>query len=68
MRVRRSTLAVVAAGIVLAQVVGCGSCVKDDPQPTSTDGRKPINLKAADKRFSQFSDGAAAAAADASTD
>ena len=48
-------------GIALAQATGCSSCVKDEP-PVETQGpgitgdRKPINLKAADKKLSQFSD------------
>jgi hypothetical protein len=64
MRGKRSALAFVAAGLVLAQVAGCGSCVKDDPPKEQAGGRKPINLRAADKRFSQYTDGSS----DASTD
>ena len=70
MREKRPTLAACAlAGLVLAQLAGCGGCVKDDPPPPgSTPGtaRKPIDLRAADKRLSQFSnqDGAADAASD----
>jgi hypothetical protein len=70
MRGKRPTLAAVAAtGMVLAQLAGCGGCVKDDAQqsnPAASGGRKPIDLRAADKRLSQFTtpDGAA----DASTD
>ena len=61
MRESRSTpVAFAAAVLVLAQIVGCGSCVKDDPQSTSTSTglhngkqRKPIPLQAADKRNHQ---------------
>jgi hypothetical protein len=51
--------------MVLAQLVGCGSCVKDEPQPLPEGykERKPINPKAIDQKLSQFS-----AQADASTD
>lgn len=72
-RENRSTLAAFAGVVmVLAQVAGCGSCVKDDPQPSTsvtTGGkeRKPINLKAADKKLSQYQL-VEAGAADASTD
>ena len=58
------TLAV--AGLVLAQLTGCGGCVKEDaPQsdPAATGGRKPIDPRAIDIRLTQFSE-----AADASTD
>ena len=73
MREKRSTLAAVAAvGMFLAQAAGCGGCVKDDPTPAAgTEGtRPPVNMKAIDKRLSQFStiDGSVAPAADASTD
>jgi hypothetical protein len=68
MRGKRPTLAAFAAlGMVLAQVAGCGGCVKDEQSnPAAAGGRKPIDLRAADKRLSQFTtpDGAA----DASTD
>ena len=72
MRGKRPTLAACAlAGMVLAQLAGCGGCVKeDDPaqqsSPAASGARKPIDIRAADKRLSQFStpDGAA----DASTD
>jgi hypothetical protein len=59
------------AGMVLAQLAGCGGCVKEDEpaqqsNPAASGGRKPIDIRAADKRLSQFTtpDGAA----DASTD
>jgi hypothetical protein len=70
---RPSAAAWVVAGIVLAQLVGCGSCVKEDeaqPDPGTSTGRKPIDLRAADKRFSQFAvpDAAADAGADGSSD
>lgn len=76
MRERRSTQVAFAAAVLgLAQIVGCGSCVKDDPQPTSTSTglngkhRKPIPLQAADKRFSEpFPRDGGSTAADASTD
>jgi hypothetical protein len=69
---RPAAAAFVLGGIVLAQLVGCGSCVKDEDvqqqQPGS--GRKPIDLRAADKRFSRFTvqDAAADASSDGSTD
>ena len=71
MRRKRPTLAAVAVtGMVLAQLAGCGGCVKDDSgqqsNPAASGGRKPIDLRAADKRLSQFS--ATDGAADASTD
>jgi type IV pilus biogenesis protein CpaD/CtpE len=52
--------------VVLAHLVGCGSCANDEPQsePVASGGRKPIDMRAADKRFSQFSE----AGADASSD
>lgn len=53
---RPAAAAFVVAGIVLAQLVGCGGCVKDEevqPQHDAS-GRKPIDLRAADKRFSPF--------------
>jgi hypothetical protein len=57
-RGNRSALSAFAAAVlVLAQVAGCGSCVKDEPHPTSTatgTERKPINLKAADKKFTHY--------------
>lgn len=74
MRGKRPTLAALAvAGMVLAQLAGCGGCVKEDPaqqsNPASSGGRKPIDIRAADKRLSQFSaDPNHDAAADASTD
>ena len=60
MRGKRPSLAAfAAAGMVLAQLAGCGGCVKDDPgqqsNPASSGGRKPIDLRAADKKLSQFS-------------
>lgn len=60
MRGKRPSLAALAvAGIVLAQVTACGGCVKDDPAgssgPAASGGRKPIDLRAADKKLSQFS-------------
>jgi len=71
MRGKRPTLAALAvSGMVLAQVAGCGGCVKDEPadqsNPAASGGRKPIDLRAADKRLSQFT--ATDAAADASHD
>lgn len=54
----RSLVALAACGLCFAQVVGCGSCVKEDePQSTPSTGveRKPIDLRAADKRLSQYS-------------
>lgn len=64
---RPSLVAIVAIGLVLGQVAGCGSCVKDDPPQQSVEpggrARKPIDLRAADKNLSQFSDAAKAAAA-----
>jgi hypothetical protein len=67
MRGKRPTLAaIMATGMVLAQLAGCGGCVKDDPaqsDPAATGGgRKPMDLRAADKKLSQFS------AQDGSTD
>jgi hypothetical protein len=71
MRGKRSALlAFAGATFVLAQVAGCGSCVKDDPQPSVTVNgkeRKPIDLKAADKRLTPFTV-REAGAADAATD
>ena len=59
------------AGIVLAQLAGCGGCVADDPTPESnaagSGGRKPIDLRAVDKRLSQFGS-QDAEAVDASSD
>jgi type IV pilus biogenesis protein CpaD/CtpE len=60
MRGKRPSLAAVAfAGMVLAQLAGCGGCVKDDPaqqsSPAASGGRKPIDLRAADQKLSQFS-------------
>jgi len=73
MRGKRPSLAAFAvAGFVLAQLAGCGGCVKDDPaqnDPAQAGRRKPIDIRAADKRLSQFSaDPNHDAAADASTD
>ena len=76
MRGKRSTLAAAAAvGVFLAQAAGCGGCVKDDPpQPGSGPSdqlpSKPVNMKAIDKRLSQFSvvDDAAADASAGQTD
>jgi type IV pilus biogenesis protein CpaD/CtpE len=55
---RPALSAFAGAVIVLAQAAGCGSCVKDDPQSTSTDpnvrARKPITLKAVDQKLTQF--------------
>ena len=45
-----------ALGMFLAQGLGCGGCVKDDPpSPGSQVVRPPVNMKAIDKRLSQFS-------------
>jgi hypothetical protein len=69
MRGKRSPLAAfVATGFVLAQLAGCGGCVKDDPEPSGAtgSGRKPIDLRAVDQRLSQF--GGDAQAIDASSD
>jgi hypothetical protein len=72
---RPSFAAFAAAMLLLAQATGCGSCVKDDPQPTSTSPenvnakhRKPLTLKAVEKQFTEFefSEGGARGAADAS--
>ncbi len=67
---RPSVAAFAVTGIVLAQLAGCGGCVKDDPaqqsSPAASGGRKPIDLRAADKRLSQF--GAQDSATDASSD
>ena len=60
-RGKRPTLTAFAvAGMILAQLTGCGGCVKDDASQESNPassggGRKPIDLRAADKRLSQFS-------------
>jgi hypothetical protein len=57
----------IAAALVLAQLAACGSCVKDDPtpaDPVATGGRKPIDVRAFDKRLSQFSEASADGAAD----
>ena len=58
-----SLAAIVGMGLVVGQLAGCGSCVKeDDPQtttatdPNAVPPRKPINLRAADRRLSQYSD------------
>ena len=55
---RPSVAAFAALGLVLAQLAGCGGCVKDDSaeqaNPAGSSGRKPIDLRAADKRLSQF--------------
>ena len=72
MRGKRPSLAAIAAlGLVLAQLAGCGGCVKDDPasqsSPAGSSGRKPIDLRAADKRLSQFGS-QDAEAVDASSD
>ncbi len=68
---RPSLAAFAVAGIVLAQLAGCGGCVADDPAPQSnpagSSGRKPIDLRAADKRLSQFGN-QDAEAVDASSD
>ena len=67
---RPSLAAFAVAGIVLAQLAGCGGCVADDPAPESnpgSSGRKPIDLRAADKRLSQFGN-QDAEAIDASSD
>ena len=71
-RGKRPTLTALAvAGLVLAQLAGCGGCVKDDPNKSdpaaASGGRKPIDLRAADKKLSQFSS-VADGSADASTD
>jgi len=61
-RGKQSRLAALSRSLVavaLAQVTACGSCVKDDPAPASFDAageRKPIDLRAADKRLSQYSE------------
>ena len=69
MRGKRPTLAAFAViGMVLAQLVGCGGCVKDDPaQQNPGSGRKPIDLRAVDKKLSQFGN-QDAEAIDASSD
>lgn len=62
--------------VALAQVTACGSCVKDDPVPATVGDaageRKPIDLRAADKRLSQYSEtaqlGQDSGAADAARD
>lgn len=63
-------------GLVLGCMAGCGSCVKDDPQPAppvvgeGVPPRKPLNMKAVQKGLSQFSDAAEgdASSSDAATD
>ncbi|MDB4935373.1 MAG: hypothetical protein JWP87_2345 [Labilithrix sp.] len=56
--------------LLLAPLAGCGSCVKDEspssesPQPGAPNAKKPLDLRAADKRFSQFSEGGADASRD----
>jgi hypothetical protein len=53
---RPPAAALAVVGIVLAQLVGCASCVKDeDVQQGPGSGRAPIDLRAADQRFSQVS-------------
>ena len=71
--------ALVIGGLVVGQLAGCGSCVQDDPPAPTTsvdtkgNPRKPLDLRAVDKRLSQFSDADLgdtsmnAAGADAST-
>ena len=52
-----SLAALAAAGIVLAQLVGCSSCVKDEPAVDPPGARtKPIPLSAANKQPHQFAD------------
>ena len=69
---RPSLAAFAVAGLVLAQLAGCGGCVKDDAAKSDPgaeadgSGRRPIDLRAADKKLSQFS--AAAADRDGSAD
>ena len=68
---RPSVAAFAALGLVLAQVAGCGGCVKDDhaeqANPVGASGRKPIDLRAVDKRLSPFGN-QDAEAIDASSD
>lgn len=63
-----SAAVLVVSGMVLAQLAGCGSCVKDDPPSGRASGKKPIDLRAADKRFSQYSEPDAQAADAAARD
>lgn len=66
---RPALTAFAAVVIVLAQLVGCGSCVKDDPRPSTTNGkeRRPLNLKAADKKLMPYTFSEGGSPADAST-
>lgn len=53
---RPSPGALAVVGIVLAQLVGCGSCVKDeDVQQGPWSGRSPVDPRAAEQRFTHFS-------------
>jgi len=68
-RGKRSTLAVLAAGLALAQLAACGSCVKDDPSsqtdPASSTDRRKRDLGTMAKPFMPVSE--AGKLADAST-
>jgi hypothetical protein len=62
MRGTRSLAAL--AVLVLAQVTGCGSCVKDEPAVIEDGGRtKPFPLKGAQKGLSNFAESGAEDAA-----